>query len=133
MRGLARAKSVRIHRWLLLVLVASVHEHCERNSVGASGGFTNKLVCFRVQRNLFSKQQTFNLAFCGRCMQTYGGLAASAEHMASAICCWRLVLASCYTMGAATYSLRPFLIVAYASRKTTTDNYILKNINIYNT
>jgi len=32
-----------------------------------------------------------------------------------------------------TYSLGPFLIVACASRKTNVDNYILKNINIYNT
>jgi len=32
-----------------------------------------------------------------------------------------------------TYSLRPFLIVAYVSQKTTTGNYILKSINIYNT
>jgi len=31
------------------------------------------------------------------------------------------------------YSLRPFLIVACASQKTTAGNYILKNINIYNT
>ena len=31
------------------------------------------------------------------------------------------------------YSLRPFLIVACASQKIITDNYILKNINIYNT
>jgi len=32
-----------------------------------------------------------------------------------------------------SYSLRPFLIVACASQKTTTVNYILKHINIYNT
>jgi len=31
------------------------------------------------------------------------------------------------------YSLRLFLIVDCAFRKTTVDNYILKSINIYNT
>jgi len=31
-----------------------------------------------------------------------------------------------------SYSLRLFLIVTCASRKTTAGNYILKNINIYN-